>query len=309
MTATSIGRITVLSLALVAACGTALVFGITHERREPPVATGEATAPLTASPATSGIREERSAALAVPEAEARVLAEKLAASPTPEVINEPLPVFDIARVEPTGEAVIAGRAAPGAIVELLRSGEPHDHTVADRSGYFVMVPPPLPPGAYELTLRSRMPDGTLATSRRGVAVALNEVDRGPGAGRSQGETPPHVQDTTAAIGASQDQTSGASQALRQPPSHSARKQDAAVAQLLHSPAAAPLSERGPSSAMAGPRISTTVVSRGDSLWRISRLTYGVGTQYPIVYRANRDHIRDPNRIYPGQVFVLPMKAR
>ena len=91
--------------------------------------------------------------------------------------------------------------------------------------------------------------------------------------------------------------------------HSAKRQDAAVAQLLRPAIAAPLSDRGPSSAMVGPRSSTAVVSRGDSLWRISRLTYGVGTQYPIVYRANRDHIRDPNRIYPGQVFVLPMKAR
>ena len=26
-------------------------------------------------------------------------------------------------------------------------------------------------------------------------------------------------------------------------------------------------------------------------------------------QANRDRIRDPNRIYPGQIFVLPMKAR
>src|SRR5665647_581696 len=39
MTATSIGRIVVPSLALVAACGAALVFGITHLRREPPVET------------------------------------------------------------------------------------------------------------------------------------------------------------------------------------------------------------------------------------------------------------------------------
>lgn len=49
------------------------------------------------------------------------------------------------------------------------------------------------------------------------------------------------------------------------------------------------------------------VTRGDSLWRISRLTYGEGTRYALVYRANRDRIRNPDRIYPGQVFVLPLK--
>jgi nucleoid-associated protein YgaU len=54
-----------------------------------------------------------------------------------------------------------------------------------------------------------------------------------------------------------------------------------------------------------PRIATTTVSRGDSLWRLSRVTYGAGTRYAVIYRANREQIRNPNRIYPGQIFVLP----
>jgi hypothetical protein len=82
------------------------------------------------------------------------------------------PVFDIARIDPTGDAVIAGRAAPSVSVELLRNGYVHDRAVADRSGQFVMVPPRLPPGDYELTLRSRQPDGKEATSKRGVVVTL-----------------------------------------------------------------------------------------------------------------------------------------
>ena len=86
--------------------------------------------------------------------------------------DELTPVFDIARIDPTGEAVIAGRAAPSASVELLRNGYVHDRAVADRSGQFVMVPPRLPPGDYELTLRSRQPDGKEATSKRSVVVTL-----------------------------------------------------------------------------------------------------------------------------------------
>jgi len=82
------------------------------------------------------------------------------------------PVFDIVRVEPTGDAVIAGRAAPAATVELLRNGEFHDRAIADHSGQFVMVPPRLPPGEYELTLRSRQPDGNQATSKQSAVVAL-----------------------------------------------------------------------------------------------------------------------------------------
>jgi nucleoid-associated protein YgaU len=57
------------------------------------------------------------------------------------------------------------------------------------------------------------------------------------------------------------------------------------------------------------KTGTKVVSRGDSLWHISHVTYGDGTRYALVYRANRDQIRNPNRIYPGQILVLPMKAR
>jgi hypothetical protein len=41
------------------------------------------------------------------------------------------PAFDVARIEPTGEAVIAGRATPSAMVELLRAGEVHDRTRAN----------------------------------------------------------------------------------------------------------------------------------------------------------------------------------
>src|SRR5262249_1549941 len=82
------------------------------------------------------------------------------------------PSFDVARIAPDGEAVLAGRAAPGAAVELLRNGEVHDRTVADRAGEFVLIPKPLPPGNYELTLRATEPGGKTASSRNSVAVDL-----------------------------------------------------------------------------------------------------------------------------------------
>lgn len=48
-----------------------------------------------------------------------------------------------------------------------------------------------------------------------------------------------------------------------------------------------------------------VVQHGNSLWLIARHLYGQGTRYTVIYSANRDQIRDPNRIYPGQLFKLP----
>ena len=48
-----------------------------------------------------------------------------------------------------------------------------------------------------------------------------------------------------------------------------------------------------------------VVERGNSLWQIARRVYGAGTRYTVIYSANPNQIRDPNLIYPGQVFKLP----
>lgn len=48
-----------------------------------------------------------------------------------------------------------------------------------------------------------------------------------------------------------------------------------------------------------------IVQPGNSLWRIARRTYGQGRTYTVIYQANADQIRDPDLIYPGQVFELP----
>jgi nucleoid-associated protein YgaU len=54
--------------------------------------------------------------------------------------------------------------------------------------------------------------------------------------------------------------------------------------------------------LAGER---TVVQPGNNLWQIARRSYGKGTQYSVIYDANRMQIRDPDLIYPGQIFVIP----
>ena len=71
--------------------------------------------------------------------------------------------------------MIAGQAAPGAKVELLRDGQPLDTVVADASGQFVMTPPKLPAGSYELTLRAKAPDGTVTQSSRTMPVTIAEA--------------------------------------------------------------------------------------------------------------------------------------
>lgn len=50
---------------------------------------------------------------------------------------------------------------------------------------------------------------------------------------------------------------------------------------------------------------TVVVQPGNSLWRLARRLYGRGVQYTVIYEANRDQIRDPDLIYPGQILAAP----
>lgn len=47
------------------------------------------------------------------------------------------------------------------------------------------------------------------------------------------------------------------------------------------------------------------VVRGDNLWNIAHAHYGSGFHYTVIFGANKDQIRDPDLIYPGQVFSLP----
>lgn len=54
-----------------------------------------------------------------------------------------------------------------------------------------------------------------------------------------------------------------------------------------------------------PSITQVTVERGSTLWAIAREKYGEGLMYVRVFEANKDLIRNPDLIYPGQVFHLP----
>lgn len=62
-------------------------------------------------------------------------------------------------------------------------------------------------------------------------------------------------------------------------------------------------EELPAEAFAEQRI---VVQPGNNLWRIARASYGRGIRFTVIYQANKEQIADPNKIYPGQVFTLPI---
>ena len=48
-----------------------------------------------------------------------------------------------------------------------------------------------------------------------------------------------------------------------------------------------------------------VVKPGESLWRIAAAVTGDSRDWPALYRANRDQIKDPALVYPGQRLTIP----
>lgn len=54
-----------------------------------------------------------------------------------------------------------------------------------------------------------------------------------------------------------------------------------------------------------PRVRTYTVRKGDNLWNIAKHYYGNGMYWARIWNANRSKISNPNRIYPGEVLIIP----
>jgi nucleoid-associated protein YgaU len=132
-------------------------------------------------------------------------------------------------------------------------------------------------------------DGTVSFSIDGVPpgsyrIRLEEVDRPSGEVKSRAEVTFHVPAKVAVARAS------APQPIEQPEQSEVGEQ-----------AAGSVETTGHTRVL-----KTASVAKGESLWRISTRVYGRGIRYTEIYRANQGQIRNPNLIYPGQIFVFPI---
>ena len=336
-------------------------------------------------------------------AEAAPEAPKAVETPAPQEKTITPPSFDTVRVEPTGEVVVAGRGEPDSTVTLMINGKPSEMAELKETGQFVVIPPPLKPGAHSLSLSMKLADGKIVasvqdvtvdvpdTSKGNVVVALSEpgkateilvpippdltaagdlaVNKLPAAGatvqvqvQAQAETGARAgvaiivveAEDTGTLYASGTAAKDASVRLYlnetyldtaqvgtegkwslkvvkgiTPGTYNVRVDDveAATGKVLSRAevkfdfapkvAEAPAATETPSASTPEPAaakdasavvvaaIETATVVRGDSLWRISKKTYGSGFRYLVIHQANKEQIRNPDLIYPGQVFVLP----
>ncbi len=124
------------------------------EPRVSPAGSPVATQPPVAAPSPS------SASLSVP-------AER-PAGVTP-------PSFDIVRITPQGDAVIAGRAAPNADITVVDGKDTIGRATADKRGEWVVVPnKPLSPGKHELSIDARSAGGETGRSADPLSLILPE---------------------------------------------------------------------------------------------------------------------------------------
>jgi hypothetical protein len=256
------------------------------------------------------------------------------------------------RVNPQGEAVIAGRAAPGAEVTVLDGDREIGRVTADSNGEWVLVPKePLPPGSHQLTLSARGKDG--ATSKSEGVVAMLVPPRAPGAGAAasgsvavllprQGEGAVRALQLPSgrklALDIIEYDAAGKVQMLgRAMPE--ARLQiylddrltgggaaDTAGTWSIMLDRPVPLGhyrlrieavdKNGQSLGRLALRFERAAppegyaafdVQPGNSLWRLAERSFGEGQRYTEIYQANQGKIRDPDLIYPGQVFAVPTK--
>ena len=106
-----------------------------------------------------------------------------------------VPTFDVVVIEPNGEGVVAGRAAPGWQVSVQSGGTKVAEAKADLQGeWSVVLEKPLPTGDHALSLKITSPDGTRAlSSQESVRVAV-------GADAKKASAPAGVEGTaTAAV--------------------------------------------------------------------------------------------------------------
>ena len=261
------------------------------------------------------------------------------------------PTFDVVRVDPQGNTVMAGRAAPGATV-IIKDGETElGQVVADGRGEWVFIPAePLPSGSRELSLETPQDGATPLQSPNVVVMSVPERDgeilivqtareggvsrvlQGPGAnstglsietvdynlngtvflsGRAEPGSIVQLYLDNEFLGRASTGTDGywsiSPNTLAQAGEHVIRADQLDANNNVMARIELPFSmtaDQLPSAVG-----SSVTVATGNSLWRIARQTYGQGTLYTVIYEANRDQIRDPDLIYPGQVFTLPVPDR
>ncbi|MCC5972282.1 MAG: LysM peptidoglycan-binding domain-containing protein [Pararhodobacter sp.] len=218
--------------------------------------------------------------------------------PAPQVMDNV--VVDVIAYSAEGDVQISGRAArstPGGSVQVYLDNRPVASALAE-NGDWASDLPEVDPGVYVLRVDQISPEGQVisrfetpfqredpAIVRAAQADAAASV-REPAPAMAPASPPDPATDALSDAGSAAEPVLSTAQAT-------GAQVEAAAAPGTDTPAAGPAP------------VALMTVQPGHSLWRIAEGQYGAGERYVMIYRANRSQIRNPDLIYPGQVFVLP----
>ncbi|SFU92905.1 Nucleoid-associated protein YgaU, contains BON and LysM domains [Aliiroseovarius crassostreae] len=186
-----------------------------------------------------------------------------------------------------GAVTLAGRSVAGATIQVFLDGAALMDTTVGEDGQWRMDLPAVAAGVYDLSVEARDANGTVLSR---VETPFKREDPAQIATLSSEAT-----DTPAP-----QPVSGAQDGAGADGVASAQKTDLA-AEAEPAPAADAVQ---PDPAPSRPRLVT--VQPGATLWAIARDNLGEGVLYVQVFDANRGKIRNPDLIYPGQVFHVPV---
>jgi nucleoid-associated protein YgaU len=269
-----------------------------------PAATADQEPEATA-PAADGAAKAAPPALLVTGEGAVVLQDDAAADPALALQV----TVDTITYTPEGEVQIGGRGAGGAVLRLyLDNGETAAAAVAD-DGRWLVTLGDVAPGVYTLRVDQLDASGKV-TSRYETpfkretleALAMASGEEAPEAAADA--APPVEEAPDPAASPEPELVASAPEPVPEPaPTATSQPEAAAVAETASAePAAsAPVPAADPA---AQPPVTITV-QPGFTLWGIAQDRLGDGVLYVQVFDANRDKIRDPDLIYPGQVISLP----
>ena len=252
-------------------------------------------------------------------------------------------VIDSISYSALGDVLIAGRAArsePSSHLRIYLDNQPIAVATASR-GDWASDLPDVDPGVYTLRVDQLSDEGHVVSrfetpfQREDPELVIAAQARTTASARAadQAVVDAGLPDTNAS-GAS---ASGASVLVVEPSNVAADQQLASVQPGVDQPAQGPVSGTGtggtvtadmaetaargdltasasaaqsaqavaPASAAPSAPVSLITVQPGHTLWAISNERYGAGELYVVIYRANRAQIRNPDLIYPGQIFTLP----
>ena len=219
-------------------------------------------------------------------------------------------MIDTITYTPEGEVQIGGRGMAGATLRLyLDNAETATAAVPD-SGLWLATLPDTPPGIY--TLRVDQLDGAGKVTSRFETPFKRETPEALAAASgtepaSQAPVaPPEVPAQAQAEAPAATVATGSEPVV--PATETSTPTPTETASAPETPAAAQ-PDPAPASAAAPVTVPVTVtVQPGFTLWGIAQDRWGDGVLYVQVFEANKDKIKDPDLIYPGQVFSMPEPA-